>query len=187
MKLVDGPGSGDLFPIGINVVTYSAVDQYNNKATCSFTVKVKRKDVAPNYTSQKTVYGDSVRIRHADVINYCTVTLFVADDGVEDGDTVSIFFNDEEIVKKQRLKINKGDSYQGIIGLLLTLDPNKSNTIIAKAWNVGSIPPNTMEIRIFSGNVLSDLANVKTKKPILKRKFECYPGLTDGMTLNCNQ
>ena len=97
------------------------------------------------------------------------------------------FFNDEEIVKKQRLKINKGDSYQNIIGLLLTLDPNKTNTIIAKAWNVGTIPPNTMEIRIFSGNVLNDLPNVKTKKPILKRKFECYPGLTDGMSLNCNQ
>ena len=187
LKLVDGPSSGDLFPIGINVVTFSAIDQYNNKATCSFTVKVRRKDLAPNTTSQKTVYGDSIRIRHADVINYCTVTLFVADDGVEDGDTVSIFFNDEEIVKKQRLKINKGDSYQNIIGLLLTLDPNKTNTIIAKAWNVGTIPPNTMEIRIFSGNVLNDLPNVKTKKPILKRKFECYPGLTDGMSLNCNQ
>lgn len=188
IKQIDGPKSGSLFAIGANAVTYSVKDASGNSATCSFYVTVKRKEVAAPPVAknvEKTTYGDTIRIQSSEVISDCAITLFVADDGVEDGDTVSIFFNGVEIIKKHSLKINKAAAYTDVIGLTLELEPGKPNTIIAKAWNVGSIPPNTMEIKVFAGNVLSNLPAVKTMKPLLRKKFQCYPGLTDGMTLNC--
>ncbi|MCW3126202.1 MAG: secreted protein containing hyalin domain [Bacteroidetes bacterium] len=188
IKLIDGPKSGSIFPIGANAVTYTAKDASGNSATCSFYVTVKKKEAAAPPVAkkiEKTTYGDTIRIQSSEVIADCAITLFVADDGVEDGDTVSIFFNGVEVIKRQGLKINKAGAYTDIIGLPLDLVPGQTNTIIAKAWNVGSIPPNTMEIKVFAGNVLSDLPAVKTMKTLLRKKFQCYPGLTDGMTLNC--
>jgi hypothetical protein len=188
IKQIDGPKSGSLFALGANAVTYSVKDQSGNSATCSFYVTVKRKETAAPpvaKTVEKTTYGDTIRIQSSEVISDCAITLFVADDGVEDGDTVSIFFNGVEIIKRHSLKINKAAAYTDVIGLALQLEPGKANTIIAKAWNVGSIPPNTMEIKVFAGDVLSNLPAVKTMKPLLRKKFQCYPGLTDGMTLNC--
>lgn len=188
LKLTDGAKSGTAFTQGVHVISWSAKDASGNLATCSFTVTVKRREtvamplaVAPLRTS----YGDTIRIRSQEVVNDCTVTIFVADDGIEDGDTVSIFVNDEEVIKQQRLRKGRIESYGDMIGLTVKLDPNRANTIVAKAWNVGTIPPNTMEIKVFAGDVLSDRTALRTQKPILRRRFECYPGLTDGMTLNC--
>ncbi len=188
LKLTDGARSGTAFAQGVHVISYTAKDPSGNLASCSFTVTVKRREtvamplaVAPLRIS----YGDTIRIRSQEVVNDCTVTIFVADDGIEDGDTVSIFVNDEEVIKQQRLRKGRVESYGDMIGLTVKLDPNRANTIVAKAWNVGTIPPNTMEIKVFAGDVLSDRTMLRTQKPILRRRFECYPGLTDGMTLNC--
>jgi large repetitive protein len=42
--------AGTTFPVGITTVTYVATDDYNNKATCSFTVEVID-NIAPAFTS----------------------------------------------------------------------------------------------------------------------------------------
>ncbi len=187
VRLVKGKPSGSKFRAGSSEIVYQTTDKGGYKTECSFTVNVSA-NPADRQTAaiKKTIYGDTIRIRNNETISDCSVTMFVADDGYEDGDTVSIFFNGEEIVKQERLRVNHGNSYEHIIGIHLDLDPDKPNTIITKAWNVGESAPNTMEVRFFAGNVLDNLSSVKTKKYLLKKKFACYPGLTDGMTLNCS-
>jgi hypothetical protein len=187
VKLVKGKASGSKFSAGSSEITYQATDKGGYTTECSFTVNVSAnpadRQAAP---VKKTIYGDTIRIRNNETISDCSVTMFVADDGYEDGDTVSIFFNGEEIVKQERLRVNHGNSYEHIIGVHLDLDPDRPNIIIIKAWNVGESAPNTSEVRIFEGNLLDNLPSVKTKKYLLKKRFACYPGLTDGMTLNCS-
>ena len=186
VRLVKGKPSGSKFRAGSSEIVYATTDKGGYKTECSFTVNVSANKADRQAASvQRTIYGDTIRIRNNETISDCSVTMFVADDGYEDGDTVSIFFNGEEIVKQERLYVNHGNSYDHIIGVHLDLNPDKPNTIITKAWNVGESAPNTMEVRFFAGNVLDNLPSVKTKKYLLKKKFACYPGLTDGMTLNC--
>ncbi len=53
MKLTEGLESGEFFPVGETIVTYTAVDASGNTASCSFTVTVK--DVEPPVIEVKDI------------------------------------------------------------------------------------------------------------------------------------
>jgi hypothetical protein len=68
------------------------------------------------------------------------------DNGEIDGDSISVFFNDQLIGANLRLSAK---SYQ----VHLKLDPTReSNTVAMLANNLGSIPPNTALMIIYEGN-----------------------------------
>lgn len=73
------------------------------------------------------------------------ITIFVSDAAKEDGDTISLIFND--IVVLSEYKLTK-EEYK----LKVIYDKSKDdNTLVLYAHNIGSIPPNTAKIQIKSG------------------------------------
>lgn len=94
---------------------------------------------------QITISGDEVEIT-------------VWDDQTEDGDTISIFYNGEWVLKEFPLRNKKKK-------LILKVEDNADNYLILYANNLGSRPPNTAAVRINDGylkrkiGLSSDLRN----------------------------
>lgn len=72
------------------------------------------------------------------------LTVYLWDSDEIDGDIISLNFNGEWVLQKQRLGRKK---------LKLTLDilPGEENTLVMYAENVGRIPPNTATLAFFDG------------------------------------
>ena len=73
------------------------------------------------------------------------ITIIVSESAKEDGDTISLIFNDVVVLSKHRLTV---EEYE----FTVTYDPsNEDNNLVLYAHNVGRIPPNTAKIQIKSG------------------------------------
>ncbi|MEJ8819812.1 PKD domain-containing protein [Lacibacter sp. H407] len=84
-------------------------------------------------------------MRNIIVIND-SISIFLYDNGMIDGDSVTLIYNDEIIVARQLLT-GKPLSFH------LKIDPSRSkNELIMYADNLGSIPPNTALIVIIDGS-----------------------------------
>ncbi len=93
----------------------------------------------PAYLNNRTVKtGKRV------VINNETIDVLVWDDNAEDGDTISLFFNGEWILKEFGLKTKPHK-------LTITIDRNADNYLILYAHNEGLRPPNTAALTIQDG------------------------------------
>ncbi len=66
------------------------------------------------------------------------------DDENEDGDVVSVFFNDKCILATYELKNAKKE-------LIINVPPNQVNKLLMYAHNVGERPPNTAALSINDG------------------------------------
>ncbi|MBN2891061.1 MAG: hypothetical protein JXL97_04265 [Bacteroidales bacterium] len=79
------------------------------------------------------------------------ITIIVSESAKEDGDTISIIFNDVVVLSEHRLT---KEEYK----FTVNYDPSKQeNKLILYAHNVGSIPPNTAKIQIKSGNLKQEI------------------------------
>ena len=110
-------------------------------------------------------------------MNYDTLTLFIYDNQKADGDSVSIIYNDEVIIHKAEIKVGK----KNIIKRLVYLDKNTENKLIIKAWNNGEIPPNTLKIDFYRGNLLSK--KLGKLKPIKSEVLYSSPGKATEVNL----
>lgn len=87
-----------------------------------------------------------------------TITLSVYDSKKIDGDTISLYFNGEALLKNFPLSNIPWKT-------TLTLTPGASNDLVLFAHNLGSIPPNTATLKIIENgnahivNLNSDLEN----------------------------
>lgn len=99
------------------------------------------------------------------------VTLY--DSGTEDGDIISLNFNGEWIkeVEKYTLKSKRN----GAKVIILQLEPNKDNFIVSKAWNLGTISPNTLTIDIEDG-----------RSPLKTIHLNSQIGVSDGIKIWCD-
>jgi hypothetical protein len=80
------------------------------------------------------------------IVNNDSISIFLYDNGMIDGDSVTLIYNDEIIVVHQLLT-DKPLSFR------LKIDPSRSkNELIFYAENLGSIPPNTALLVIVDGN-----------------------------------
>ncbi|MEO7265107.1 MAG: hypothetical protein ABIW38_09355 [Ferruginibacter sp.] len=80
------------------------------------------------------------------VVDVKNITLNVYDNGVVDGDTVSIYYNGKLLASRQRIS-------EKPITLQLELDENAvSHEILLYAENLGSIPPNTALVVVIAGS-----------------------------------
>ena len=75
-----------------------------------------------------------------------TISIRVWDDEEEDGDIISLYFNDKLILDKYSL-VKKSKE------IILKLEPNSINSLILYAHNVGSNPPNTAALMINNGEI----------------------------------
>jgi hypothetical protein len=88
---------------------------------------------------------DTIEYQQTVVVNSPNVKLLFYDAEKEDGDIVSINFNGAWVLHRYYLKRK---STQRPKELQLSLIPNFENYIFTKAWNLGSIPPNTLTVEI---------------------------------------
>lgn len=72
--------------------------------------------------------------------------LDVYDDNTVDGDMISIFFNNKEVLSNYRLKAEKKR-------LVLNLGQSELNILVVKAMNMGGDPPNTAMLLLYDGDV----------------------------------
>ncbi len=85
------------------------------------------------------------------VVDVKNITLNVYDNGVVDGDTVSIYYNGKLLASRQRISANP-------ITIQVELDENAaSHEITLYAENLGSIPPNTALVIVIAGGKRHEL------------------------------
>ncbi len=98
------------------------------------------------------------------------IKIKVYDNGVVDGDTVSIYFNDKLIVDRQLLS-------ESPIELELQLNESWSNNeLLLYAHNLGSIPPNTAIIIVTAGKQRYELLSGQDLKQNSVLYFDYKPG-----------
>lgn len=101
-----------------------------------------KKDKPPVPPIGKLVVKEKVRLKSPNVRLVCF------DHKKEDGDIVSVIFNDEVLIDKQELKALDNGAFEID---LPAFQKGKRYLLISKAWNLGKIPPNTMTIQVFNG------------------------------------
>lgn len=87
------------------------------------------------------------------------------DDGEEDNDTVSLYYNNKLIVDRQMIMLKANHS----IIKALVLNPDEPNVLISKALNTGKVGPNTLKIEFFEGNLTKDERQLKKKKTVCSK------------------
>lgn len=208
VELVSGIKSGKEFPLGTTTNTFKAIDIYGNSSTSIYNITVKAKIEPQIDTTKKTtplivLKKDSVKITsplitlkqdttkkkdfYANIyheykgvkFNQTEITAVIYDDEAEDGDIVSVYFNDRTIVDKKMIQLR----HSGAIYKLLTLDPQKYNSIMIKAWNEGSIPPNTLKIDFYYGNFIENPELLKNQKIIHSKIFHNKVGALNELVL----
>lgn len=78
------------------------------------------------------------------------IDVYIYDQEVEDGDSISLFFNGEWVLKNYAIRKIKRK-------ITLDIDPNGDNYLIVYAHNLGKRPPNTVAVNIFNGKFESQL------------------------------
>jgi len=102
------------------------------------------------------------------------VTIYPYDNEKEDGDIVSINVNGVWVRDKYQLK-NKVPKPSERLLIRCSLNPGDYNYFISKAWNVGTIPPNTLTIEINDG--------LTTQKVLINSDV----GLSGGIKIVCEE
>lgn len=124
-----------------------------------------------------------------DIIDYmynltfeeCFITVEIFDNWEEDHDTVSIFFNDVVIVNRQMIKLRKN----GALIRVIRLNPNVDNFIVSKAWNMGKLGKNTLQINFYHGDLTNERRGLKRHIPSQSKVLHSKPGLSAGIRLRC--
>ncbi|OWY23095.1 hypothetical protein C7N43_31780 [Sphingobacteriales bacterium UPWRP_1] len=91
-----------------------------------------------------TLNNRAVKTGKRIVINSETVNLSVWDDEYDDGDTISIYYNGEWLLREYRLKTKP-------YHITIQVDRNADNYLILYAHNEGKRPPNTAAVTIDDG------------------------------------
>ncbi len=84
------------------------------------------------------------------VVSTDSVTLKLYDNGIVDGDIVSVFLNDNVVVNRLTLDSKAFE-------IKIALDKNSDNKIVLYAHNLGTISPNTSLLQIYSGKTMYSL------------------------------
>ena len=85
------------------------------------------------------------------------------------------------MVKKELIKIKKN----GTINRAIVLEPNQDNYFIFKAWNEGSLSPNTLKVEFYEGYYLDNLKKLNRKMPVKSIVMYSRVGVTSAISLKC--
>ncbi|WP_210466837.1 HYR domain-containing protein [Rufibacter roseolus] len=188
LVMVKGIKSGEAFPIGKTSISFRATDLKGNSVTESFTVTVNAPVIkslpvtAPKDFVKKDYLPDAVKFLQNLSFDDCTVTMVLYDDSEQDNDTVSIYYNGKEIVKKELLKTkDKMSLVKAVI-----LNPGEKNDFVVRAWNTGEKGPNTLRIEFYQGYYLDKTQKLKKEKPIYTKTLHSKPGYASAISLTCS-
>jgi hypothetical protein len=121
-----------------------------------------------------TIENESVNYQKIVRVANREVTLYPYDNEKEDGDIVSININGVWVRDSYTLKSKKATPSRGDV-IKCSLNPGDNNYFISKAWNVGSIPPNTLTVEVNDG--------VTTQKVTINSDV----GLSGGIRIVCGK
>jgi hypothetical protein len=121
-------------------------------ATLSYTLlnfkkREKKKHFVPEYNDKNEVTAINGRKVNNDkvlTVKNTSIQIELSDYGKEDGDKISLFINDQRILKKFKLTHKKKL-------IQVNLKPGL-NKLIVYAHNLGTDPPNTASVVIFDGD-----------------------------------
>ena len=117
----------------------------------------------PETIEKNTDKGDIIDIQETVTVKSRQITVYLYDHEKEDGDIVSVKFDDKWVLEKYKLE-NKKNRLKRNKHLKLTLKANKEYYLISKAWNLGKIPPNTLTLEIYDGvNPRPQIATINSK------------------------
>ena len=152
-------------------IEYEVCDESDNKNTCVFNLKYLKK--------QRLYPNDLIKIK--DTINFESeeITLSIYDHAVQDNDTISIIYNNKEIVSKRMVKNKKN----GCINILININEKNENLFIFKAWNEGKIKPNTIKIDFYEGNIFRKKQKIKKISPKNSLILNSRPGQSTGLII----
>jgi hypothetical protein len=104
-----------------------------------------------SYASLPTeIVGVPVNYQKTVEVKGQNITIYAFDNEKEDGDIVSININGVWVLERYTLK-KKINPPTPKAMIKFTLKDGDSNYLVSKAWNLGSIPPNTLTIEINDG------------------------------------
>lgn len=189
VQLKSGLANGAKFPLGITPLIFEAKDAAGNTAQCGFHIEVKQQQAVTKVLKtdsvkivpQISVVKDSVKQTYHLETNDCMMTLVLYDDIEQDDDTVSVFFNGKEIIKREQIRLEAN----GTINKAIMLIQDEVNELVIKAWNTGRVSPNTLKIEFHEGYWLNDPKKLKKHKPISSRIINSRPGMSSRVTLKC--
>lgn len=151
-------------------------DNYSTQVTNNI-----QTSASPTSSSTIKAGNDAVQYEHDVTFKTCMLTAIMYDDGVEDNDTISLYFNGKIIVDYQMIRLKH---IQPIVKLL-ELKPGMDNTLASKAWNMGSISPNTLKIDFYEGDWTNNYEKIINKKPFISKVVHSKPGLAGAIKLRC--
>lgn len=108
------------------------------------------------------------------IVKNSEVTIYPYDHDKEDGDIVSINVNGVWVRDKYELK-NKKTNPSEFLFIKCSLNPGGNNYFVSRAWNEGTMKPNTLTIEIDDG------------KSVQKVSINSKVGLSGGIRIACDQ
>ncbi len=166
------PSTNAIASLGPHAIQYQAVDKAGNTNTCAYTMTVE--------SGTPPAKPDVVKYKHDFTFDSEYLTLAIYDNREEDGDTISIFFNDKEIIHRTMIRKKQN----GKIIRVIKLDPKIKNSLVIKAWNMGSKGKNTIQLDIYAGDCTDKNGELKSQRRMLKTKvLESEPGLSSAIWL----
>ena len=145
-------------------IEFTANDIYGNTNNCNYNLIYKK--IENLYSEDSVTYTKELSFK-SDII-----TLSIYDNSIEDNDTISIIYNNKEIIEKRMVKNKKN----GAIILAFDLNKFEKNSFIFKAWNVGNISPNTIKIDFYLGDISNRKKRIKKLKPEKSLILNSKPG-----------
>ena len=158
-----------LSKIGSYNVVWEAEDNSGNLNTCSQSVVLKQKTdstkIINSIEDKKKVFGE---IEEKDKFSFDVdkVYLKIWDSGVEDGDTISLYYNGLVMLDKVRLRNHNKKPFV----VKLDLNEKDENEVIIKAWNNGEISVNTITVKFFYDFNLRKKIKMKNKGKFIYRQ-----------------
>lgn len=169
-------------PIGSSKIEYEAIDIYGNKTIISRNVLVKHNDnlksPSKNKHLNKKLKSDSLKIERMLDVDLTKLVILMHDSGQEDNDTISVFFNNVEIVNRECIKHLSNRPLMRLI----ELNGGGADTIYFKAWNNGLIQPNTLQVDVHDPDTFPSNSKRWSKaKPLKSRQIASRPGITTAL------
>jgi hypothetical protein len=140
--------------IGANTVNIIVKNRDGRDSDNTIVIRNKKKPIPTD--SLDVTYKETLTVKQSQIVFKCY------DHQREDGDIVSVWMDDELIVDKLKLKVMGNGEFSTV----LELEEGRVYTIVPKAWNLGTKPPNTMAIEINDG--ISPLIQVVLESEIGK-------------------
>ena len=165
------------YKYGIHNKLYHVFDDSGNSVKCIQKIEIIKKESNILIPTIK----DSIIVKKTLKFSDDTLTVFLFDHKMEDGDIISLFFNTKEIISKQKL-LKKNNTKREVVRIPIKLNLGE-NLFVVKAWNTGASGLNTVRIEFYKGEISEEDFLSNTFKPLHAETIDSEIGLASAIKL----